>query len=484
MKQFEIIQSMKENVFPKSTGLNAALLIGSCAKGTLTSKSDIDISLWIDKEVFDMGKFISLLKESISGIEKILPIAMRGKIAVYFSDCPKMELLIFSTIDGLDKHFLGSEIENRQENILFSRDGLTKEKLLSHLSKILLQKEEKAPYEKERIVRELADRFIYEFENASSKHKRSDNYKFYFDYNIALQIAVQLSYIARGSMAHYYLPKNFSSSMSNEKKEEFISLAGSLDLQEANKKKRLLLDFFYEAIQNCNIHSKAETDDMKEFIESVYSRDYIWNFRDISLFCKHCKSGLVFRSSSFTRYQHDKSVFESVIKQYKINSIVDLRENKELEKNSYDKEILESHGIRYLNLAIDTKRPLINFADNLRLDMEKEYRWFAVGNRDFFKKFFTQINPEKDITMIHCFAGKDRTGCVCALIELLAGESKNTVETDYLESEMDSNIRHIRAFVDAIYESGGSEKFLLSCGVPAETINFWKKTIKREGRNE
>lgn len=478
MKQFEIIQSMKENVFPKSTGINAALLIGSCARGTLTSKSDIDISLWIDKELFDIEKFTSLLKEFIGGIEKILPVAMRGKIAVYFSDCPKMELLIFSTIDGLDKHFLGSEIENRQENILFSKDGITKEKLLSHLSEILLQKQEKAPYEKERIVRELADRFLYEFENASSKHKRSDCYKFYFDYNIALQIAIQLSYIARGSMEHYYLPKNFSNSMSNEKKEEFMSLAGSLYLPEANKKKRLLLDFFYEAIQNCKIHSKAEIDDIKEFLEFVYRRDYIWNFRDISLFCKNCRSGLVFRSSSFTRYQHDKSVFESVIKQYKINMIVDLREDKELEGNSYDKEILETHGIRYLNLAIDTKRPLVDFAENLQLDMEKEYRWFAVGNKDFFKKFFTQINPEKDITMIHCFAGKDRTGCVCALIELLAEESKNVVETDYLESEMDSNIRHIRAFIDAIDECGGAEKFLLSCGIPAETINLWKKTIK------
>ena len=480
MKQFEIIQSMKENVFPKSTGLNAALLIGSCARGTLTSKSDIDISLWIDKELFDVDKFTSLIKEFVGGIKKILPVAMRGKIAVYFSDCPKMELLIFSTIDGLDKHFLGSEIENRLENVLFSKDGITKEKLLSHLNAILLQKKEKVPYEKERIVRELADRFLYEFENASSKHKRSDSYKFYFDYNIAFQIAVQLSYIARGSMEHYYLPKNFSNGMSNEKKEEFISLAGSLDLQEANKKKRLLLDFFYEAIQNCNIHSKAETDNIKEFLESVYSRDYIWNFRDISLFCKHCKSGLVFRSSSFTRYQHDKSVFESVIKQYKINLIVDLREDKELEGNSYDKEILETHGIRYLNLAIDTKRPLINFADNLRLDMEKEYRWFAVGNKDFFKKLFTQINPEKDVMMIHCFAGKDRTGCVCALIELLAGESKNTVETDYLESEMDSKIEYIRAFIDAIDECGGAEKFLLSCGIPAETIDLWKKTIKNK----
>ena len=101
MKQFEIIQSMKENVFPKSTGLNAALLIGSCARGTLTAKSDIDISLWIDKELFDVDKFTSLLKEFVGGVKKILPVAMRGKIAVYFSDCPKMELLILSWLDKI-----------------------------------------------------------------------------------------------------------------------------------------------------------------------------------------------------------------------------------------------------------------------------------------------------------------------------------------------------------------------------------------------
>ena len=76
--------------------------------------------------------------------------------------------------------------------------------------------------------------------------------------------------------------------------------------------------------------------------------------------------------------------------------------------------------------------------------------------------------------MIHCQAGKDRTGSVCALIGLLLGESDEVLESEYLESEMDADVRNIRSFIATVRECGGAEEFLLSCGVSTQTIERWK----------
>lgn len=110
-------------------------------------------------------------------------------------------------------------------------------------------------------------------------------------------------------------------------------------------------------------------------------------------------------------------------------------------------------------------------------DMEKEYRWFALGNKDFFRNFFSGIDVSKEVIMIHCHAGKDRTGAVCALIGLLLGESDEVLECEYLESEMDSDVKNIRSFIAAIKECGGAEAFLLSCGVAPQKIEQWKTDI-------
>ena len=52
MKQEDIIKTMTDEVFPKCKGLNAVLLMGSFARGTFTTRSDIDFSLWVEKNGF------------------------------------------------------------------------------------------------------------------------------------------------------------------------------------------------------------------------------------------------------------------------------------------------------------------------------------------------------------------------------------------------------------------------------------------------
>ena len=477
MKQHAIIKTMAEKIFPNCRGIKAALLIGSFARGKVTSRSDIDFSLWVDKDDFETDDFIMQLKQGLSSIKNILYVHLREKIIVYFSDCPKMELLISTEIDNLDKHFLGSEIYNKKKSIVFAKDDIVKE-LESHLDTIISNKKQKLTISKRQLVRDLVDKFIYEFENASNMHKRSDSYQFYFDYNIALNVAVQLRHIAFGKTEFYFAPKNIANNFENKERELFLELACSLYLPEANKKKRKLLDFFYNAFEQCGCHSEMEIVEIKSFLEDVYRRDYFWNFRDLSMLCKKCKPGIIFRSSSFTRYQ-DSDAFNIVLEKYKITTIIDLRDSKEKQDKPYDMKLLEKNKIGYRQIPLDISRPS-NFASEFPnyTDEEKEYRWFALGNKEFYKKFYTEIDLSKEVILIHCHAGKDRTGIVCALIGLLLGESDEIIENEYLESEMDSNVKNIQAFLSTIKEFGGAEKFLLSCGVSEQKIEQWKSVIK------
>ncbi|MDR0506953.1 MAG: tyrosine-protein phosphatase, partial [Dysgonamonadaceae bacterium] len=55
------------------------------------------------------------------------------------------------------------------------------------------------------------------------------------------------------------------------------------------------------------------------------------------------------------------------------------------------------------------------------------YRHFALGHKHIFKAIFKQIDPAKDIFLIHCHAGKDRTGCIVALLGLLVGETMENI---------------------------------------------------------
>ncbi|MBO7571598.1 MAG: tyrosine-protein phosphatase [Bacteroidales bacterium] len=480
MRKNSIIDTMTGKVFANTKGLNAALLIGSCAhKEAFTAHSDIDFSIWVDDNAFSQEQFITLINQHIENVIKILPIKIRNKIAVYFDNQPKMEILIFNKLEGLDRHFLGSEIKNVSDSIKYVKDNDIHQILSAHLNQILQKKQDEAQEVKIQTIRDLTDKFIYEFESASHKHYRSDAYRFYFGYNIAFQCAVQIAYIASGSMEHHYLPRKFTSYMEKTEQESFRQLNGSLYLPEANEKKRRLLEFFYAAIAKANVHTTDEINDIKSFLEDIYRRDYIWNCRDIATYNPKCKKNVIFRSSCFVRYQHDKDVFQTVMKKNKISVITDLRDEEEISKNPYDTKILLENNIKYLNISIDTNRPdefAAEFTDYN--DTEKQYRWYALGNKDFFKSFFTQINPLNDVPMIHCHAGKDRTGVLCALIAYLMGETKENIEIDYLASELDSDIKHIRAFINTIDELGGAESFLLSCGITKNCIDTWKNALQ------
>lgn len=81
--------------------------------------------------------------------------------------------------------------------------------------------------------------------------------------------------------------------------------------------------------------------------------------------------------------------------------------------------------------------------------------------RTIFKHLLSSPNP--DPCVIHCTAGKDRTGVICALILMLAGVKDEDIATDYaLTTEglapMRENILHYLMKDKASMAGGGRER--------------------------
>ena len=267
MKQLEIINRLKE-ILLKNENIETAFLYGSFARKTPSVNSDIDIAT-VTNNLFEVDILVKDIESQFSEeILKVLKVDLRNKIVIYFKEIPKAEIAFTLNISENNRNYLGSEIpfENIENSILFDKS----KKALTHFQKVTKAKIRISQQDKENLI----EKFIYEFESCSNAHRRSDGYYFYYFYNIALHVAVQLNHLSKGETKFNFLPKNFITEVLNsDEQKDFYNIKGSLFLPEANKQKRKLLDFFYAAIQNIVTEEKQK--EIILFCEAIYSRDFL-----------------------------------------------------------------------------------------------------------------------------------------------------------------------------------------------------------------
>ncbi|MEO0075662.1 MAG: nucleotidyltransferase domain-containing protein, partial [candidate division WOR-3 bacterium] len=270
MKQLTTIKKIK-SVFKNIKGVNVILLYGSFGRNDANPNSDIDIQILVDED-FTTQNLISILKKKFAKeIKFISEVSLRNKVVIYFASQPKMEFAICRNLDEINRYYLGSEITNIKNTIIYANkkwerkiEEYLKQITTEHNTQIKSQKNKKS-------VLDLIDKFIYEFESCSAMHRRSDAYKFYFYYNIALHVAIQLKHLSTGETKYNFLPKYFVPNiLKPEEKNHFYELKGTLFLPEANSQKRKLLDFFYSSIETIICEEKQK--ELKHFLEWIYER--------------------------------------------------------------------------------------------------------------------------------------------------------------------------------------------------------------------
>lgn len=468
----EVLKALIE-IFEENSGIDAAILYGSHARGTATPNSDIDIQVLVNKHFYSSEFLEQLRNQNQLDIMKVIEVKLRCKFVIYFYGKPKLEIAVCKNISDINRNYIGSEIKNYDSSVLY-KSSLLKLDINKYLKSLTEISKDKEIYEE---TKQLINKFIYEFENCSDMHRRSDGYRFYFFYNIALNTLVKLHYYAKGHSSFDFLPRYFIAEVLNsEEREQFYSLSGNLFLPKANIIKRGLLDYFYNILDLLKL-KEEDISEFKKVCENFYERDYFWNFRDISKNNPAIKKGLIYRTATLSLFE-DTVRFKNMIKKLQIKTVIDIRADKELKDTSYSNEFLSK--IKYVRAPFDPwNQPEWYKKDyNYGTNEEIAYRFFIMGCKNEIKTIFEAILDEKDgAVALHCFAGKDRTGIFISLIHLLSGADYEIIKNDFMASEVDMKLHRLNIVLDVIENEGGIEKYLLSCGITELQIKAIKNKL-------
>ncbi|MDH6283845.1 tyrosine-protein phosphatase [Prescottella agglutinans] len=179
------------------------------------------------------------------------------------------------------------------------------------------------------------------------------------------------------------------------------------------------------------------------------------NFRDVAgnegggyeaLANRHLKRGVIYRSNALvSASDEDLATLSSL----KVTHIYDLRGTDEIANPQTGGADKLPAGADYKNVPIEFG-DLMGLAQTLqspdegRQFMENTYRAFVTdpAKRAGLKQVLTDIAGSTGPVLLHCSAGKDRTGWIAALLLTISGVQEQTIADDYLLSNQylaDSN---------------------------------------------
>ena len=323
------------------------------------------------------------------------------------------------------------------------------------------------------------EKFLCSFEAASSAHRRSDGYQFYFQYNLALHRLARIIELLRGEPVYMFLPKLLlPRRMPMEEQKLWRELRGAIYLPEANSLKRRLAERFLEAIGDA--HSKHQVqrrpDEAASFLQAVLRRDLFFNVRDFAdAYEGRVRTGVLFRASTLTRWGDDPALAEW-LQQNSIRKIIDLRKTSEMETETgrYPPSLLA--GIDYVHAPMGGP-PLNPDLPPSSPETGDAYIAMFRDERQVVAQVLTAFTScESGAAVVHCHAGKDRTGVVCAVLALLLDLPKPHIVADYVLSGQGVTEHAIMRFIDS-FEHGDARLQLGCMGLDEDAIVRLKQRL-------
>ena len=158
-----------------------------------------------------------------------------------------------------------------------------------------------------------------------------------------------------------------------------------------------------------------------------------YNFRDVGGYAgldgRTVRWRRLFRSDALHRLgEADEMAFA----QLGVRTVIDLRRSDEVERFG---RVPERYGLDYHHLVLNH----IDWETIDQPSLEAQDRWladrylnFAEDGREALRTSLQVIaDPSRAPVIVHCMAGKDRTGTVCALTLALLGVSDEDIAADY-----------------------------------------------------
>ena len=210
-----------------------------------------------------------------------------------------------------------------------------------------------------------------------------------------------------------------------------------------------------------------------DYSERHYPFEGCFNFRDIGGYPnqegKRVKKGLYYRAG-----RQDRMTDQDLLRlsDLQISTQMDLRRPDEAREQG--KGPLEAMGARYINIAVIPEGgtdQLSRLVGDTGISGKRYLGYLEFGPSSWLKMFEIFADAGSLPVVLHCTAGKDRTGVSTAFLLSVLGVSRDWIEADYLLTNLDTARQ--ADFIESTvgYPEGvDRESMLLAAGVPEDAM--------------
>ena len=210
-----------------------------------------------------------------------------------------------------------------------------------------------------------------------------------------------------------------------------------------------------------------------DYLERHYPFEGCFNFRDIGGYLnkdgKRVKKGLYFRTGRQDRMS-DQDL--SKLSDLKISTQIDLRKPDEVLDQG--RGPLEAMGDNYVNIAVIPEGgsdQLSRLVGDTGISGKRYLGYLEFGPDSWLRLFEILANKDSLPLVLHCTAGKDRTGVSTAFLLSVLGVSRDLIEADYLLTNLDT-ARQADFIENTVgYPEGYDRKSMIAAaGVPEQAL--------------
>ena len=208
-----------------------------------------------------------------------------------------------------------------------------------------------------------------------------------------------------------------------------------------------------------------------------------FNFRDIGGY--PTAEGRTVRWGLYYRAGRQDRMTENDLKQaetLRIQTQIDLRKSDEI--NDQGRGPIESMGARYVHLPVipdgGTDR-LAQLVGDTGISGKRYLGYLGFGGETWLKMFEIFAEAADHPIVIHCTAGKDRTGVSTAFLLSVLGVDRGLIEADYLLTNRD--VARQVDFVEAnvgLPEGMGREEMMFHAGVPETAMHDFLNGLEEQ----
>ena len=212
---------------------------------------------------------------------------------------------------------------------------------------------------------------------------------------------------------------------------------------------------------------------INDYSERHYSFEGCFNFRDIGGYLnqdgRRVKKGLYFRAGRQDRMTN-KDLAQ--LSDLNISTQIDLRKKEEVLDQG--RGPLEDMGAKYINISVIPEggsEKLNKLVGDTGISGKRYLGYLEFGPTSWLRLFGILADEENLPVVLHCTAGKDRTGVSTAFLLSILGVSRDIIEADYLLTNLDTERQ--ADFIESTvgYPEGyNREKMISIAGVPQNAM--------------